>query len=316
MLKIDGPSLVLVDGQPDRISKVAFSPCSQYFLVARQPADLDLNEGQSFMVFSRSCACLASFGDYAVFSRPSMAFVSGNRVAIAHLGDFDVRALSSGELLGTAGPDEDNDGMFKHGSSIAANPLGSKLAFYPASCVIAPTHEVGVVHIFDAISLEPIAKFRPPAQLLAVPDHDGPVDMVWSVYGWLLTHHGTNLCEVGHLQLLAPVSGRRRYKQRLWCERQPWQAPALSPCGAFCCMFDPVKGKIRVADLRSRQTVLVHGLGVTEEVHKLLDIWAAVNVWWSTCGRRLLDRVFAFDRRKMLPDGSKWNHERIHVLQL
>ena len=313
MLEVDDPSLALVDGHPESISRVAFSPCSMFFLVSRQPEDA--NEGQSFKVFSRSRVCLATFDDDAVLSLPSVAFIPGNRIAIAHLGDFDVRSLSTGELLGSAGPDEDVGGIFKHGSSIAANPAGSQLAFCVAMFVFDPTHEVGAVHVFDAISLEPLATFHPPAKLRSVPDHGGPVDMVWSVHGWLLTHHGTNLCEVGHLQLLTPVSGRRKYRRRLWCERQPWQAPALSPCGTFCCMFDPVKGKIRVVDLRSGQTLLVHALGVAEEAHKLLNIWAAVNVWWSTCGRRLLVRVFAFDRRQ-LPEGCKWNHERIHVLQL
>ena len=312
MLDLEGPSLTLVDGQPSIISKVAFSPCSMFFVVARQPVDTDQDEGQSFKVFSRGCVCLASFYDEAAFSWPSVAFISGERVAITHLGDFDVRHLPSGNLLGSAGPDEDVCGMFMRGGLIAANPSGSQLAFCTATCVMDPSSETGAVHVFDAISSQPLASYCPVAQLRRMPEYAQSVDLVWSAYGWLLAQQGRYLGELGHLQFWAPLSGTGMYKQHVWTDQQPLQGPVLSPCGAFCCLYDPAKGGITVVDIRSQQTVLTHALAELEESHQHSGTRHAVNIWWSKCGRRLIIRALAVD---MLVPG-KFTHQRMHVLVL
>ena len=315
MLDLNGPSLNLVDGQPNSISKVAFSPCSKFFLVARQPADPDadtFNSGQSFGVFSRGCECLASFHDKSAFSWPSVAFISGDCVAIAHLGDFDVRHLPSGKLLGSAGPNENVCGIYRRGGLIAANPSGSQLAFCMAIRVMGASNEDRAVHVFDAISLQPVASYRPVAQLRRMPEFAHSVNLVWTAYGWLLAQQGRYLGELGHLQFWMPLSGTGMYKQHVWAKQQPLQGPVLSPCGAFCCLYDPAKGGITVVDIRAQQIVLTHALAELEEFHQHSGTRHAVNVWWSKCGRRLISRALAVD---MLVPG-KFTHQRMHVLVL
>ena len=71
------------------------------------------------------------------------------------------------------------------------------------------------------------------------------------VHGFHLAHHSTNLFKMGHLQLLKYALGASKHMQLLWCGQQPLQQPAMSPCGAFVCLYASQKGCIKVVDIRS-----------------------------------------------------------------
>ena len=147
MLKTEGPTLKLVQGYHGSITRVAFSPDSSHFTVVWQ--EFEEEPTLSFNVYSLACQRLACFEDEAVLIDASLAFISGNRLAVAHLGDFDIRYMSSGELLACAEPEPEPelDGMFRHGGQIAANQAGSKLAFRAAESVLHPSQEVGLVYL-------------------------------------------------------------------------------------------------------------------------------------------------------------------------
>ena len=94
MLEIEGPALRMIEGcHGGSIIKVAFSPHSSHFTVVWQ--EFEEEPELTFSVFSRACERLASFVDEEAITEPSLAYISGNRLAIAHLGEFHIRCMSS-----------------------------------------------------------------------------------------------------------------------------------------------------------------------------------------------------------------------------
>ena len=142
--------------------------------------------------------------------------------------------------------------------------------------------------------------------------------MVWGVHGIHLAHHGTSLSEMGHFQLLKHAPGESRYRQMLWLGKQPLQQPAMSPCGAFVCLYAPERGCIKVVDVRSGRTVLRHPLGPMQ-AQLDFELCSAINIWW--CNQHLVEqlracllvRICVFDKRP--GSQSRWAYERIHLLQ-
>ena len=135
------------------------------------------------------------------------------------------------------------------------------------------------MYVYDAITLEALACVRPRGERKPIPEHAGYIDMVWGVHGFHLAHHSTNLSEMGHFQLLKHAPGASKYRQFLWCSQQPLQQPAMSPCGAFVCLYVPGRGCTKVADLRSRRTVLRHPLGLPMQAQLDFELCSAINIW-------------------------------------
>ena len=84
MLETEGPTLKLVQGHHGSITRVAFSPDSSHFTVVWQ--EFEAEPTLSFNVYSRACQRLACFEDEAVLIDAPLASISGNRLAVAHLG--------------------------------------------------------------------------------------------------------------------------------------------------------------------------------------------------------------------------------------
>ena len=87
----------------------------------------------------------------------------------------------------------------------------------------------------------------------------------------------------------------------------------MSPCGAFVCLYAPERGCIKVVDVRSGRTVFRHPLGLPMQAQLDFELCSAINIWWSSCGLRLLVRICVCDKRP--GSQSRWAYERIHLLQ-
>ena len=131
------------------------------------------------LVFNRygqlKCQIIDELADF----RPALAFLPGDRLALAHKDGFALWHLSSGHTLATITPQPGMAGTRGLGNVglVAANQAGSKLAF----CSTAEP----VLHVYNSTSLDELYRLEAAADI-EVGILSLCSDLLWTVYGWLL----------------------------------------------------------------------------------------------------------------------------------
>ena len=271
--------------------EVVFAPNSQLMVVSWENYE---TSGFDFDVHDRSGQRIAHFEDAGLvwvsdYSRPgSLACAMGDRVATAHQNDFAVWDMRSGGQLGTRGPGA-GDESHKAGMSAAqvvANSTGSRFAFCGEDSLD--------VHLYDAVSLEALGKFR-------LADEDMVFDMLgyghqlesmqWEGGGFLLLSRpfdqGAEQSEqyVG-VYFCRSQLGSSSLTGKLRGGPAPGLKTALSPGGAFVFEFQPVPARVAVYDTRSGQRVLLQDVDVPRQDKK--KAFASADLRWCDSGHRLL----------------------------
>ena len=226
--------------------------------------------------------------------RPSLAYAMRNRLAIARQDDFGVWQLPSGDLLDIIGPSvvpKATQAEVRCDSTVAANPPGTKLAFFAA--------RTRRLHLYNARTLSPLETMgllSPAGRAGILPQDSQRFGMVWDVYGWMLLSGPWSPYEDDKLAMLHLYKARSdgRYALTLRHEHQPAQLPASSPDGAFVCLCvcKSRAATIKVFNTRTGQLVLSK---LTELPDGVLCHAIHHAIHWSSCGSHIMVRLYAFD---------------------
>ena len=232
--------------------------------------------------------------------QPSLTYALRDRLAIARQDDFGVWQLSSGDLLGIAGPSvvpQATQAGVRCDSTVAANRPGTKLAFFAA--------RTRRLHLYNARTLAPLetmGSLSPAGRAGILPRDSQRFGMVWDVYGWMMLSGSWSQFEDHKLAMLHLYKARSdgKYALTLRHQHQLAQLPASSPDGAFVCLCvcSSLAATIKVFDTRTGQLVLSR---LTELPDGVLGHRIHHAIHWSSCGSHIMVRLFAFDHS--IPSG-------------
>ena len=245
----------------------------------------DLHTSQlHYKIYDRLGNQISSFHVPNVYFDPPVAHLSASRVAIAHLTTFGVWDMQNGELLNTAGPGHDSAADYPRSGLIAANNVCCRLVFCPTdSCTM---------HVYDAMSLELLSSFLPDAgccyQSLAVEALEPQPEMIWWVYGWLVSY---NLHTMHH-DILQPQAGGTSYEVVALGQGRrlaDLKASLCSPCGAYICIYSKRTAELQVKDTRSGKLMLRRTLRPSLLDQSESRSFLEADICWSRCwGRQLM----------------------------
>ena len=150
--------------------------------------DVVINDADfSFLLFvQHTCTMFSQYGELVCMfldsqanTRPSLAFLPGNKIELAHQDSFAVWHLTCGLLLAAVNPQQGKAGargiiLFR---AVAADQAGSKLAFCSAA--------EPFLHVYNSATVEELYCLEAAGNIKLV-NNSLRSDMVWTVYGWLL----------------------------------------------------------------------------------------------------------------------------------
>ena len=230
------------------------------------------------------------------YDLPSMAFMAGDRLAIAAPGSFEVFKLPSGQSEGRGTPPHvQPDEGIRAAGLVSLNASGAKLAFQPAGC--------SGIFLFDSRTLLALGTvhldgFQPPRHPYSAGRKNA--GLVWLPYSWMLTDSPIPTAAVSgpgqhvrHLRVFRRQAGSSSCSKVLQLDVPLQQEPACSPDGAFLaiCTPDDEGFRVDVHDVRSGEVVLTQAVRLQEAHEPQRLDRRDMAVWWSPCGFRVLVRT-------------------------
>ena len=164
----------------------------------------------------------------------SLAILTGGKPAVGSEAELAVWDLPKGQQLGHRDlcPVQDRADGPPLGL-VAANRAGTKLAYIAAHTT--------ALRIHDAVNLDVLGTIKADAGVISLTD-----TLIWSVYGWALLKQRRPQVSMGgacvELRFLQQMPGSDSFRGVL--QLQVFKAPAFSPCGAFCCLFDDTRSTV------------------------------------------------------------------------
>ena len=239
-----------------RVYNICFTPDSSMVLLA-----FHTNGGALLEVHSRNAQILHRIQPEGATCSMAMACLSGHRVAVtSDYNGFTVWDLLTGQQAGSVqlhedggrySDDEELDMAFhSFPSLISTDSFGKRLAYVESDSVI--------VHLYDAVTLQPSGVFGPPAAILS--STPAICGLSLGIYSCLLTpyqgHYGTGVVRLCSLESCSSLL------QSLHTDLT--QAPVTSADAAFlaCICKDKAAIVIKVYDARSGAMVLAHESGL------------------------------------------------------
>ena len=232
---------------------LTFAPDSETCMVLwYDPSDSDRH---FFEVYSQAGQQVSHFEEPGIaclkYDEPSVAYLMGGRVAIAHPHKFIVRHLRSRDKLASRRPVQAEHawpGVVLAGLGcagvVAEDRAGSRLAFCAA--------RTSVVYLYEPATLKVLGSVAAAAAFVPAPGRGRSAQLVWGVHGWLLVTDHTILKQVAaqDLHVLRHQEGTGLYEEVLFCKRQPRGLSAASPDGALVCSYDRAASTIEIHDTR------------------------------------------------------------------
>ena len=253
--------------------------------------------GDTCIVYDRYGELVCQFIDEKAYRKPSLAFLPGNRIALAHRNSFAIWHLTPGHMLATITPQPSTaeTNGFAAAGVVAADQTGSKLAFCSAA--------EPVLHVYNSTSLEELYRLEAAADIKFGAGSLYP-DMVWTVYGWLLVgiSRDSQIGVPSHVVHVMRPSETDSGKvcQLMQRRLQPEQLPATSPDSAFLCVFDNQSATLKVHDARTGRVVLSQPfVAVQDCTRQELMPDLTTKIWWTEDGRRLVVRVLMRSKDRM-----------------
>ena len=297
---------------------MSFTPDGQQLIVT-SPID---GLAWKFWVADRSGQCHSQFAVQA-HSVPAWANITHGRIAVAE-GPLNgqrrlaARDLSSGQVVVSRElPIFSCCGTF----GLAANPGGTKLA--------ACSWETGAVHLYDATTLQDLGCMQQMPGQVGANREARLTAAIWGTYGWLLSSHDcpqpllffgcgpSQPHKPGALHVWRPQQGHT-LAEVLYTGLQQQSALALSPDGAFVCIYAAAEAVLRVHDVRSGHLVLEQetGLPVIPRYITTQTRHNSFAVWWGGCGRlNMIQHTCCNHKGRTTPAAIRgWTDVSLYVL--
>ena len=267
-------------------------------------------DGQTILVFwdkstVNQCCCdihlcadgdrVASFylRDMQIYSKTSVAFLTGDRLAVAAPCSLQVYKLPMGQSEGRLTPETTLTGLGQRAVGVVTvNPAGTKLAFLPACG--------SDIFLYDAHTTVPLDTLQLAGCTL--PPECLDRGLVWGVYSWIVSDYQQYDVDSRHrlmraLQVFKPQRGCSSCSELLKREGQPNQEPACSPDGRFVCLVchsDDAGITVGVHDTVIGKVMLTQAIGSPDDVQQRWGVRNSMAIWWSSCGSRLLVRTIVW----------------------